>query len=84
MEKLVRPHTQLFEQKDKQYEHSHESHRCKRRDGYPKQIFENNSCRSPLMGYHGFDDGARMGGFYLTWSSALNESKEQRSKKWKD
>jgi hypothetical protein len=83
-EELVRPHTQLFKQMDNQYEHSHESHRRKRRDGYPEYIFESSSWRRPLMGHHGFGDDTRMTGFYLTWSSAFNEPEEQRSKKWKD
>ena len=82
-EKLVRSHTQLFKEKDNRDKHSHESHRCKRRDGYAEQILENGSYRSPLTGHNRFGDDTRTIGVYLTWSRAFSKSKEQRGKKWK-
>jgi hypothetical protein len=83
-ERLVRPHAQLFEQRDDQDEHDDESQRCKRRNGYPEQVRENSGDRSPFMGHIGGRDNTLTTGFCSTWSSAFTKPKEKRSKKWKD
>ncbi len=76
---------------DKRYEQdynrkvcNHECQRRERRDGYPKQIRDNSSRRSPLMRQFWIGDYVCTTGLCLTCPTAFAEPKQQRSSEWKD